>query len=221
MRFLRNRWAAIGFGAFLVAGCEGGSGSAVPDAKTGPRAREELLQSYQPPADQRLTPKQVELYLAVLEKLRAGPPPAAPAGVRLSEAIEAGAPDLGIARSLKANVEEYLWVKEKILEAEAATLTARLNADALASVDGTVASLRRKRETAADDASRKLVEEQTALFEAEAERIRRESKEREPEWIRANQRTLEPFRARLATLAPDLRRDRVPGADPAPSRKPS
>ena len=85
-----------------------------------------------------------------------------------------------------------------MLEAEAATMTARLNASALAMLEKTLADLKARRSDAADEGSRKLLAEQTAQFEAEAERVRRESKVRETDAVRANMKTLEPYRARLA-----------------------
>lgn len=95
------------------------------------------------------------------------------------------------------NVEEFLWVKERVLEAEAANMTARLNASALALLEKTLSELRARRADAADEGSRKLIAEQTAQFEAESERIRRESKVREPDSVRANVKTIEPYRPRL------------------------
>jgi hypothetical protein len=95
------------------------------------------------------------------------------------------------------NTEEFLWVKERVLEAEAAAMTAHLNSSVLAMLDRTLADLKARKADAADEGSRKLVGEQIANFEAEAERVRRESREKEPDSIRANMKTLEPFRARL------------------------
>jgi hypothetical protein len=89
-----------------------------------------------------------------------------------------------------------------VLEAEAATMTARLNASALTMLEKTLSDLKERRADAADDGSRKLLAEQTSQFEAEAERVRRESKVRESDAVRANVKTLEPFRARL-TAAQD------------------
>ena len=110
--------------------------------------------------------------------------------------------DVAAARARRVNAEEYLWVKERVLEAEAATMTARLNASALTMLEKTLADLKARRADAADEGSRKLLAEQTAQFEAEAERVRRESKVRESDAVRANMKTLEPYRSRL-TAAQD------------------
>ena len=122
-----------------------------------------------------------------------------------------------MARARGVNTEEYLWVKERVLEAEAAAMTARLNAAVLAMLDKTLADLRARRADAADEGSRKLVSEQIANFEAEAERVRRESREKEPESIRANVKALEPFRARLTAAHEALDRPLLqPGAKETP-----
>jgi hypothetical protein len=179
----------------VCAGC--GSPEAGPGIPTSaPLSRAETRDVYRPPADGRVTAAQVEIYLSILDRVRLDlrgvrPTPAA-------DPLTTVPADVAAARARGVNVEEFLWVKERVLEAEAATMTARLNASALALVEKTLADLKARQEDAADDGSRKLLAEQTAQFEAEAERIRRESKLREPDSVRANMKTLEPFRARLA-----------------------
>ena len=160
-----------------------------------PLSRAETRDVYRPPADGRITVAQVETYLSVLDRVRLD--------LRGARPTPAGDPltmvpaDVAAARGRGVNVEEFLWVKERVLEADAAAMTARLNASALALLEKTLGDLKARRADAADDGSRKLLAEQTAQFEAEAERIRRESKLREPESVRTNVKTLEPFRARL------------------------
>jgi hypothetical protein len=182
--------------AIALAGC----GS--PDAGPGAPASAPLSGAavtrdvYRPPADGKVTPAQVDAFLSVLDRVRldqrgARPTPAA-------DPLSSVPADVAAARARGLNVEEFLWVKERVLEAEAATMTARLNAAALAMLEKTLADLKERRADAADEGSRKLLDEQTAQFEAEAERVRRESKAREPDVVRANVRTLEPYRTRLA-----------------------
>lgn len=122
----------------------------------------------------------------------------------ISGASESRAAEVRAARSLSVRVDEYLWVRERILEAEAAAMTAKLNADVLALLEKTLASLRDRRPAAPDDASRRLLDEQIASFEAEAARVRREAAEKEPESIRANLAVLAPFRARISAIEDEL-----------------
>ena len=186
--------------AVLAAVC---AGCGSPDAAPGATASAPLSGAagtrdvYRPPLDGKVTPAQVEMYLSVLDRIhldQRGARPT-PSGDPLSTVPA----DVAAARARGINVEEFLWVKERVLEAEAAMMTARLNAAALAMLDKTLADLKDRRADAADEGSRKLLAEQTAQFEAEAERVRRESKVREPDVVRTNVRTLEPYRARLTT----------------------
>ncbi len=165
---------------------------------------------YRPPADGRITPQQVETYLGVLDRVRldrkAGKEAAS------SDPLTTVPADLAAARARGVNTEEYLWVKERVLEAEASAMTARLNASVLSMLEKTIADLKTRRAEAADDASRKLIGEQVANFEAEADRVRREAREKEPDSVRANVRTLEPFRPRLAAAHEALDKPILPPA---------
>jgi hypothetical protein len=179
----------------VCAGC--GSPDPGPGIPTSaPLSRAETRDVYRPPADGRVTAAQVETYLSILDRVRldlrgARPTPA-------GDPLTTVPADVAAARARGVNVEELLWVKERVLEADAAAMTARLNASALALLEKTLGDLKARRADAADEGSRKLIAEQTAQFEAEAERVRRESKLREPDSVRANMKTLEPFRTRLA-----------------------
>ncbi|HTS02746.1 MAG TPA: hypothetical protein VMN04_09495 [Thermoanaerobaculia bacterium] len=196
--------------AASLAGCGGPDApSAPPSAAPLPRAGASR-DVYRPPADGRVTPAQVETYLGVLDRVRldrkAGKTPAP------SDPLTSVPPDLAAARARGVNTEEFLWVKERVLEAEAAAMTARMNASVLAMLERTLADLKARKADAADEGSRKLIAEQAANFEAEAERVRRESREKEPDSVRANIRTLEPFRARLAAAHEALDKPLLPPA---------
>jgi hypothetical protein len=167
-----------------------------------------------------VTKAQVEAYLGVLEALRlersrkAAGSPTAP-----GDPLELESPDVAVARGRGLNVSEYLWARERVLEAEAAALTGRLMAAHLEMLERTLSELRTRRSTAPDEGSRKLLGEQIANFEAEANRTRRESREKEPDSVRANLKTIEPFLPRLEA-AGDVLDQPVPEV-PAPARSPS
>jgi uncharacterized protein YicC (UPF0701 family) len=166
-------------------------------------------EAYRPPADAILTVAQVEAFLKVREAtIRSYSSPAARAPLEgeegISRATLARASEMRAARLLAVPPEEYLWVRERILEAEAAASTAKLNADVLALLEKTLASLRSRRPSAPDEASRQLLDEQIASFEAEAVRVRREAGEKEPEAIRANLRVLGPYRQKISAIADEL-----------------
>ncbi|HSB62506.1 MAG TPA: hypothetical protein VLJ18_00010 [Thermoanaerobaculia bacterium] len=219
MRFVRQLLVA-----FVVGGAGCGSPDANPAAPTSaPLSRAvEPRDVYRPPADGRVTVAQVEMFLSVLDRVRldrrGGKP--TPGGDPLSSVPA----DVAAARARSVNVEEFLWVKERVLEAEAATMTARLNAAALAMLEKTLADLKARRADAADEGSRTLLAEQTAQFEAEAERVRKESKVRESDAVRSNMKTLEPYRSRLVAsqdaLEKPLLREAEKSAPGSASRKP-
>lgn len=171
---------------------------------------------YRPPADGRLTPPQVESYLGVLDRVRLD----RKAGKTLppSDPLTSVPADLAAARARGLNTEEYLWVKERVLEAEAAAMTARLNASVLAMLDKTLADLKARKADAADEGSRRLIADQITNFAAEADRVRHESREKEPDSVRANVKTLEPFRARLSSAHEALDRPLLLPATREPSR---
>lgn len=198
-----------------------------PEAPSGEPRRSAAAprESYRPPDDGVLAPAQVDAFLRVREeanRIRRSPAATAPleGDEGISGATQARAVEVRAARSLSVPVDEYLWVRERILEAEAASLTAKLNADVLALLEKTLASLRERRSAAPDEASRRLLDEQTASFEAEAARVRRETADAEPESIRANLKVLAPFRARLSAIADEMDGlgPVVPPADGPPAR---
>lgn len=206
-----------------LAGCVRKSPPA-PSAAAGPVTRGETRRdAYRPPADGKLTPAQVELYFKVWSRIPAPVGTSAsgfPKRARgLGDAVEGGAPDVAAAHEIQANVEEYLWVKERILEAEAAVMVARLNSDVLSMLEKTLTDLKNRRAKAPDEPSRALLQEQISNFEAEAERTRRESREKEPDWIRANIGVLQPFRGRLDALQDQIDRTLPAAGGAARSRK--
>ena len=212
--------ALLGVAALSV-GCRRGAPSpAAGGAAPTPRPAEPARTVYRPPGDGRLSKAQVEAYLGVLEKLkldRGRKPP----GSLLApgDPLDLEAPDVVVARGRGLNVSEYLWVRERVLEAEAAALSEHLMTAHLAMLERTLAELKTRRAAAPDEGSRRLLAEQVANFEAEANRTRRESREKEPESVRANLKTIEPFLARLEA-AGDVLDQPLPRAAPAP-RSPS
>ncbi|MEO6325359.1 MAG: hypothetical protein ABIQ65_12085 [Thermoanaerobaculia bacterium] len=209
--------------AFTIQGCRGPSAKRArdPEAIGTPVVRAEpVREANRPPADGRLTPAQIELYLKVWASIapapapvpgKTGTPATFPERARgLGDAVDGVAPDIASARAMKASVEEYLWVKERVLEAEAARMTARMNADVLGMLERTIADLKASRAKAPDEGSKTLLAEQIVNFEAEAARTRREAREVEPDTVRANLQILAPYRARL-----DAMQDQIDSVLPA------
>jgi hypothetical protein len=163
-----------------------------------------LREKFRPPAEGRLTALQVEEYLAVQDRLRLDRRRGRSAAP--GDALELVPADVAAARERHLNVEEYTWVKERVLEADAALMTVRLNTSVLAMLEKTIAELKARRAAAPDEGSRKLLSEQLAQFEVEADRTRRESHEKESDVVRVNMKVIEPYRARLSAAADALRK---------------
>jgi hypothetical protein len=195
----RRTLAALLGAAALLAACRRGTSTQVAVQAT-PAARPTVppRANFRPPADGRLTKAQVEAYLGVLEKVKLDRSRKHEESLLApGDPLDLESPDVAIARGRGLNVAEYVWVRERVLEAEAAALSERLMAAHLAMLERTLKELETRRAAAPDAGSRKLIGEQIANFEAEANRTRRESREKEPDSVRANMKTIEPFLARL------------------------
>ena len=197
-----------------------GSGGEAPNPRRSER------EGYRPPSDGILTPPQVEAFLKVREetvKARRGGRPEAPLEGEegISRAADSRSAEIRAARALAVPVDEYLWVRERVLEAEAAVLTAKLNADVLDLLGRTIASLAERRAAAPDEAARKLLDEQIESFEAEAARVRREAAEEEPASVRENLKVLAPWRRKISATTDELaqlRLSETPAPSPAPKK---
>jgi hypothetical protein len=167
--------------------------------------------AYRPPPDGLLRKEQVERYVQVLEAAaRESRPSEASAGASASSALVDEDPlvarDLMAARKAGFPEEEFLWIRERVLEAEASVMSAKLNSDVIGMLERTLGDLRGRRTTAADAGSRQLVDEQIKGFETELARVRSEAAEPEPDTVRKNVRMLEPFRSRVAALQAEIDR---------------
>ncbi len=146
--------------------------------------REAAAARYTPPADGRLTDGQVRMYLLVRERecrireaaaLEAqGRRRAAAAGAEKAERPErqerpekqerpqraalAAAADLRAAQEVKVNPKEYAWVRERVLEAEAAATTQTLYQRMAAGREQLLARMRRDRGALTDPAQRATAE---------------------------------------------------------------
>ncbi len=228
------RLAVIGLscGLLIIAGgCDTTPGEGPAKEIKLPRERPRV--SYRPPLDGKLQPKQVEMYLSVLSRLQSGGQPTprpgskGAAGLLSPGEVPPDAPaDIATAAAMGLNVEEYLWVRERVLDAEAALASAKLNQDMLAMLDRTIADIKARREVATDEPSRRLIEEQIASFTAERDRERREAAQREPESTEANMKLLLPQKEKLTALKREVSRmlreqaaSKVPPATALPTEK--
>lgn len=166
---------------------------------------------YEPPADAKLTPAQVAMYLgiqrAMVTRLRGG----ASAPQAENAPLDTGL-DEKLARESGANPEEYLWVRGRVLDARLARSQRALHAPLAALLEKSRAELEKSRSVAADDRTRAVVEEQLRAVEAEIERERQREKPREEPSTTANLALLERHLAELDAIGEELRRLRPVGS---------
>ena len=153
--------------------------------------REAAAARYTPPADGRLTDGQVRMYLLVRER---------ESRIREAAALEAqgrrAAADLRAAQEAKVNPKEYAWVRERVLEAEAAATTQALYQRMAAGREQLLARMRRDRDALTDPARR-------AAAEREIDDWKRGLQAAEPPVapaVRANVALLARYREPLARL---------------------
>jgi hypothetical protein len=166
--------------------------------------REAATVRYTPPADGRLTAGQVRMYLLVRERecrireaaaLEAQGRRAPAAGADRAERPLAAA-DLRAAQEVKVNPKEYAWVRERVVEAEAAATMQTLYQKMAAGREQLLARMRRDRDALTDPAQR-------AAAEREIEDWKRGLQAAEPPVapaVRANIALLARYREPLARL---------------------
>jgi hypothetical protein len=159
--------------------------------------REAAAARYTPPADGRLTDGQVRMYLLVREReCRIREAAALEAQARRAAADPRAAADLRAAQEVKVNPKEYAWVRERVLEAEAAATTQALYQRMAAGREQLLARMRRDRDALTDPARR-------AAAEREIDDWKRGLQAAEPPVapaVRANVALLARYREPLARL---------------------
>lgn len=152
----------------LLAGCKlrPGDGASLrgrgPEAGASALMEEAARAQYRPPADGRLTERQVERYLEVRER-----------ALRIREGRDLATVDLLAARELGYNPKELRWIEERVLEARVSHLGEQLDRRIDASRSQFVAGLQEERKTA-DPARRAEIDRLIAQFAPRSpERTRR------------------------------------------------
>jgi hypothetical protein len=121
--------------------------------------REAAAARYVPPADGRLTNAQVRVYLRVRERESRIREAAALAAQRRRD-VGLAAADLRASQELRVNPKEYAWVRERVLEAEAAATTQALYQKMVAGREQLLARMRRDRDALTDPEQRAAAERQ-------------------------------------------------------------
>lgn len=143
---------------------------------------------YRPPADGRLTERQVQEYVAALRS-------AAPAGAARESADEAGSPDAS------ARTDEALWVRQQVLEAEM-RLDERAAARREAEIDRKTAdTLRGVAAASTDPATRETLARQVADLERRAAEREKDGRKPGDPAETANDALVARYRRQIAATA--------------------
>jgi hypothetical protein len=157
--------------------------------------REAAAARYVPPADGRLTNAQVRVYLRVRERESRIREAAALAAQRRRD-VGLAAADLRASQELRVNPKEYAWVRERVLEAEAAATTQALYQKMVAGREQLLARMRRDRDALTDPEQRAAAERQIEDWK----RGLQASEPVAPPAVRANVTLLARYREPLARL---------------------
>src|SRR5688500_17221338 len=149
-------------------------------AKRGPTdlMKEVANDSYDAPADGKLTEAQVQMYLKVREEekkiaqvakeeLKAHADKAKKSGEKslagmiegfksLGSVADVLSADIRAAKQLGYNSQEYLWVKEQVLAVSGAAMSDQVNQAISAQVDAAIAQAKKAHDEATDEATKKV-----------------------------------------------------------------
>lgn len=184
---MRRRLLLIALAGFLACG-------RAPEARRQAReARRQEQERYAAPADGRLSPDQIRAFLAVAREevaVRTGAPSPTPGGDPFFE------PEVAAVRKLGLNLEEHLWVKQRIVEAEILSDEIDARRKNAETYRRTLASLRAAA-AAGDPATRETVHRQISELEQEAAANERALRQPPPAAAAANLALVARFRKDL------------------------
>jgi hypothetical protein len=180
---------------------------------------------YESPADQRLTDKQLQMYLKVREhekkilevakkEAEAHAQKAEKAGDKSLAGMMAGLKTLGsvadmvtadirAAKELGFNTAEYSWVKEKVLEASGAEFGQKLSDSMSTMFDSQIVELKKQLETATDDSTKQYLQEALAGAEKAKQEMAAQQDQQDPH-IAANRELLAKYDSALTSFAHEI-----------------
>ncbi|MHB0971282.1 MAG: hypothetical protein ACYC7A_12980 [Thermoanaerobaculia bacterium] len=192
--------------AFGLSGCkakkaleEAGISDSLKETGTRELLEKASEDSYDPPADQRLTEGQVEIYLKVRERekaiadvakkeMQANAKKAEDKGDKsigglmdgfkaLGSAADLLTADIRAAQELGYNTAEYQWIKEKVLEASGSAMTQKMQQASTAMMDASYKQLKDAMDKAPDETTKKMYADMLANQEKAKQEMAQESKE--------------------------------------------
>lgn len=181
--------------------------------------------SYDPPADARLTDAQIQMYLKVREKEKAialvarkemekqaksaeGKGEKSIAGVMagfkaLGSAADFLTADIRAAHELGFNTAEYQWVKERVLEASGAAFTESLQQSSKAMMDQAYDELKKQHDAATDAEAKKALAGMLAEYDKNRKEMAAQQEQVDPS-VKANRELLSRYESTLNALATEM-----------------
>lgn len=183
---------------------------------------------YDPPADGKLSDSQMKMYLEVKKREsellaaakenfqeQADKAEAADQeGASLTAALEglrtlrsAGdllTLDIRAAQELGHNTAEYQWVKGQVLEATVSTYTDNLRASAAKAFEQSLEQLKKARQSAKDESTRKVYDQQIKRVEEAMEESREQARSEQSEALRHNQELISKYGDQIKLLEEEI-----------------
>lgn len=178
---------------------EAGISDALKDTGTRELLENASEDSYEPPADQRLTEGQIEMYLKVRQRetaiaevakkeMQANAQKAEKKGDKslgglmdgfkaMGSAADLLTADIRAAQELGYNTAEYQWIKSKVLEASGSAMTQSLQQASTAMMDASYKQLKEQMDKAPDETTKKMYADMLANQEKARQEMAQENKE--------------------------------------------
>lgn len=228
---MRRIFAAVLCLTFVLAGCKAKEAldAASISKELANKGTTELMKeaaddTYEPPADGKLTEAQVQMYLKVREEekkiarvaheeLKQHSQKAEKAGDKSLAGMMAGFKGLGsvadvltadirAAKQLGYNSQEYLWVKEQVLAVSGAAMADQMNQAINKQMDEAIAQATKARDEATDEATKKVYADMLASYEQSKQEMKGEE-EQDPA-LAHNRRLVSKHESELNALAAEF-----------------
>ena len=206
---MRRTLAALLCLSFALAGCQAkealdaaGISKELQDKGTTELMKEAAEDSYEPPADGKLTDAQVKMYLKVREQekkvaqvakqeLEQHGKKAEKSGEKsfagmiegfkaLGSAADLLTADIRAAKQLGYNSQEYLWVKEQILAVSGAALAESMNSALTKQMDEAIAQTKKMADEATDEATKKIYTDMLAQYQQSLTEMKEQQQDQDP-----------------------------------------
>ncbi len=177
---MKKMAACIGVAAFValsMAGCQEKPGRAPRPASAALKG----LVRFRPPADGLITEAEIDRYIRVRRGSR-------------------GRTEVEAARAVGVDLDEYAWVRARVIEALVALDTRKVRAASEETYVKTIAALRRARQDSRDRVDQRTLEEQIAALERERASLKQI--DTPPVAVALNAKRVAPRRAEIEALSP-------------------